>query len=85
MSRRALRFVGPVALVIFLPAPVAWITTYLMSPFWGWFEAKTGIESLGHSGPADWCFYVTYIVFVLALGVIVFRRPPSANTPVPGV
>ena len=26
------------------------------SPFWGWFEEKTGIESLGHSGPSDWVF-----------------------------
>ncbi|HKO14193.1 MAG TPA: hypothetical protein VJV22_19650 [Acidobacteriaceae bacterium] len=25
-------------------------------PFWGWFEKTTGIESLGHSGPADWVF-----------------------------
>ncbi len=24
--------------------------------FWGWFEARTGIESLGHSGPAGWVY-----------------------------
>jgi hypothetical protein len=28
----------------------------ITSPFWGWFESSTGIESLGHSGPSDWVF-----------------------------
>ena len=32
------------------------ILTVILFPFWGWFESVTGIESLGHSGPATWCF-----------------------------
>lgn len=30
--------------------------TFLLWPLWSWIEAFTGVESLGHSGPATWCF-----------------------------
>lgn len=33
--------------------------TFLLWPLWSWVEAFSGIESLGHSGPATWCFVVT--------------------------
>lgn len=33
--------------------------TFLLWPLWSWVEAFAGIESLGHSGPATWCFVVT--------------------------
>ncbi len=48
--------------------PIAAVVTILMAGFWGWFEAKTGIEALGHSGPADWCYGLTYAI-VLLLGL----------------
>jgi hypothetical protein len=54
-------------------AVVAW-------PFWGWFEKTTGIESLGHSGPADWVFefmigLATLVIF--ALLEFNFRKKPA--------
>ncbi len=40
--------------------PVAIGLTIALLPFWSWIEATYGIESIGHSGPSDWCFYVIY-------------------------
>jgi len=46
--------------------PIAIILTILLVPFWSWFEAESGFESLGHSGPAEWCYFIIYILVVLA-------------------
>ena len=46
--------------------PVAAITTFLLVPFWRWLEEKTKIESIGHSGPADWCFVAIYFLILIA-------------------
>jgi phosphotransferase system glucose/maltose/N-acetylglucosamine-specific IIC component len=57
--------------------PIAFITTILLSPLWSWIEATYGIESIGHSGPSDWCFYVVYgilNVFVFTF-IRVYLRP----------
>jgi hypothetical protein len=40
--------------------PVALVATFLLLPFWRWIERVSGVESIGHSGPAAWCFVVTY-------------------------
>lgn len=45
--------------------PLSAVIAFVLSPFWGWFEEKFGIEALGHSGPADWCFIVIYALLVL--------------------
>jgi hypothetical protein len=64
------RWTTIVVIELIVCAPIAFIVTLLMAPFWGWYEARTGIESLGHSGPADWCFELTYaVVVVIALVV----------------
>lgn len=52
-------------------APIAAIATFLLVPLWRWIEAATGIESIGHSGPANWCFVAVYVV-ALALGISVW-------------
>jgi hypothetical protein len=62
--------------------PIAFIATILLSPLWSWIEATYGIESIGHSGPSDWCFYVVYgllnaIVFAFIL--IYLRRRSRAQ------
>ena len=44
--------------------PLAFIATFLLTPLWSWIEATYGIESVGHSGPADWCFEAVYALFV---------------------
>jgi hypothetical protein len=66
-----------VALAIALP--VSAVLTWMLLPFWDWMEASFGIESVGHSGPADWCYLVTLgLVIIATTGVwIVFRLKRS--------
>jgi hypothetical protein len=46
--------------------------TLLLLPLWTWVEAFTGVESIGHSGPATWCFVVTSAV--LFAGWLAWQR-----------
>ncbi len=62
-----LKSVAFMLLGLFLAALGSFLFTLIIFPFWGWFEAVTGIESLGHSGPANWCF-----LFMASLWVTVF-------------
>ena len=65
-------------LVAMLPASV--VITILLMPLWSWVEARWHIESVGHSGPADWCFISMYAVSVAASGGLwagIRRRYPS--------
>jgi hypothetical protein len=48
--------------VLLLSIPLAGILTILLKPLWSWIEANYGIESIGHSGPADWCFEAVFAV-----------------------
>ncbi|PWT73537.1 MAG: hypothetical protein C5B46_05240 [Proteobacteria bacterium] len=59
-----IRFFLLVAGTLVLLAPVAAIVTFLLSPLWSWIEATFGLESIGHSGPADWCFVAVYTLLV---------------------
>lgn len=54
-----------------LAMPVAIVLTFMLSPFWNWFEAVSGIESLGHSGPSEWCFVAIYTMLVSVL--VIYR------------
>jgi hypothetical protein len=54
--------------------PVAAAVTIFLAPFWGWIESTYGIESLGHSGPSDWCFLAVYGIILLAgAGIFAWR------------
>src|SRR5215203_2305094 len=69
--------------VLSVALPLAALVTFLLAPFWNWFEGAFGIESLGHSGPATWCFAAVYaIVLIVSLGawriVCVLRRGNTA-------
>lgn len=59
-----------------LCAPVAVAVTVLVWPAWGWFESVTGIEALGHSGPATWCYLATYAALI---GLLVVLRSHFAQ------
>ena len=68
-------------LIVAASAALAFIFGFILaiftSPFWGWFEARTGIESLGHSGPADWVFELLFalcFIFFFAVLEWTFRR-----------
>jgi len=58
-------------LIIIVAVPLSIIAAILLVPFWSWLEASTGIESLGHSGPAEWCYAV--IFFLLAAAAVTVR------------
>ena len=57
--------------------PAAFILTILLLPLWSWIEATYKIESVGHSGPADWCFWAVYALLaalVLSVYTVKARR-----------
>jgi len=56
--------------ICLIAAPVAFAGTIGLLPFWSWIEAKFAIESIGHSGPAEWCYVATY-VFILSCAVVI--------------
>ena len=70
---KLLRRLAGLVVVLIVCAPVAFILTLLLSPFWSWLEATYSIESIGHSGPSDWCFYLIYS-FVAAAGLLMYWR-----------
>ena len=67
MKLSAKTLLGIVA-VLLIAAPLALILTFLLYPLWSWLDVIAGIESLGHSGPAAWCYEFVYLVLV-AIGV----------------
>jgi len=56
--------------VALLSIPVALLVTILLVPFWSWLEATSGLESLGHSGPAAWCYLAVYLLVVSICGLL---------------
>jgi len=66
VPRRIKFLIAGVALAL-AAVPATFIVTLLLYPFWSWVEATYRIESVGHSGPADWCFIVVYGVFLVLL------------------
>jgi hypothetical protein len=72
VARRLTRGIA-VAFAFVAGVPVAAALTLVIWPAWGWFETRTGIESLGHSGPADWCFVATLLACWSIGGVLAWR------------
>jgi len=63
VRRWLVRFLVVLAILL-ISMPPAFMATLALTPFWSRIEARYGIESVGHSGPADWCFELTYVVVV---------------------
>jgi hypothetical protein len=61
-------------LVLILSILLGIAATLTLIPIWRWFEGATGIESLGHSGPAIWCYLVSSTVILGVCGGIVGAR-----------
>jgi hypothetical protein len=74
--KRPLRVVLTLLAIILIAAPLSVVITILLFPFWSWFEASVGIESVGHSGPAEWCFVIVLFLFVAgaALTLLAHQR-----------
>jgi hypothetical protein len=64
--------------ILLLAIPIALALVIFTAPFWRWFEVSTGIESIGHSGPAAWCYVFVYVMLVL-LGVLYWALPGKGN------
>lgn len=65
MPLEKMRKAGKICLILVICLPLAVMGTLVAFPFWNWFEGMTGIESMGHSGPAEWCFVVVYALCLL--------------------
>ena len=68
--RLSLKLLG----VVLIAVPLSIVTTILLFPMWSWVEASTGIESVGHSGPAEWCYAAVFLVIAASGALIVFIR-----------
>jgi hypothetical protein len=51
--------------ILLVCMPLAIALTIFTASFWSWFEATFAIESIGHSGPAEWCYLVSYGLLVV--------------------
>jgi hypothetical protein len=72
--RRTMGFAALLALLLVGCVPLATVTTLLLLPFWSWVEATFAVEAVGHSGPADWCYWTAYVLWVALLGGGLDRR-----------
>ena len=52
--------------------PISFIVTILLFPFWSWIEERFGIESVGHSGPAEWCYWVISVVIFISIMIVAY-------------
>jgi len=59
--------------LIIICIPMAIIITIFSNPFFLWIENTFSIESVGHSGPAEWCYIAVYIILLGASGFIWFK------------
>jgi len=78
MNAKFIKQVVPYILCALLALPLAVILTFVLSPFWVWFEAVSGIESIGHSGPSDWCYVVTYLTLIAIF--VIWHRTRKRRT-----
>ncbi len=56
--------------ILIAAAPLSLVSTLLMIPAWRWLESAHSIESIGHSGPAAWCYVASYLVWAALLAGI---------------
>lgn len=66
VSRRLLAGLG----LLLASGPLGVIVTLALLPMWRWLEESYAIESVGHSGPAAWCYLVSVLGCLLALGSV---------------
>jgi hypothetical protein len=66
--------------VLLVSLPFSGVLTLVLMPLWRWIEARYGIESVGHSGPAEWCFVVTFVACVMLTGGVYVGGVRGART-----
>lgn len=70
-GRKVLLLSGLTLLII---APLSVLITIVLVPLWRWLEAATGIETIGHSGPAAWCYVLVFVAQSALAGGVVMRE-----------
>ena len=70
--RRSVRIQVLALGLLVLCVPLAAAVTIALFPVWSWLEAACGIEAVGHSGPADWCYGVVYAGCLTGIASAVF-------------
>lgn len=56
--------------IVFVPLSV--IITFTIPSFWRWIESLTGINCIGHFGPAMGCFALIYALLISAFSLYYF-------------
>ena len=56
--------------ILAVGVPVSFLTTFLLVPLWSWIETTYGIESIGHSGPAEWCYGAMLGLYLLVCAIV---------------
>ena len=56
--------------VCIVSMPIAVVATIILLPFWRWLEKTLAVESVGHSGPSEWCYLFIYMIVVFLAGLI---------------
>lgn len=83
LRRVLLRAIAVLAIAL-LALPPAAVATLVLTPLWSWIEASAGIESVGHSGPATWCYVATWgalsAVLTALAGRVAHRRSNARAT-----
>jgi len=62
--KERLKGVGIALIIIFGCMPLAIVVTIFTSSFWAWIEKTFSVETYGHSGPAEWCYWVSYALMI---------------------
>ena len=65
-GRRALRLPLAFLSIVVISAPLSIVGTMLLRPAWSWLESAAGIEAIGPSGPAEWCYLLVFAVLVVS-------------------
>lgn len=72
--KKAVRVIVLCALALAVCIPLSIVLTLVLLPVWSWIEATFGVESVGHSGPAAWCYWSIYGVLSSAAVAILLLR-----------
>jgi hypothetical protein len=72
-----MKYIIAFVVVLVVALPLSAVLTWMLSGFWDWFERHSGVESIGHSGPAEWCYWAVFSVVVLfvSAGTWLLMRP----------
>lgn len=62
--------------ILVIAASLSIMATILLLPLWSWVEASMGIESVGHSGPAGWCYAAVFLILTGAVAPVCIRHVP---------